>query len=104
MPKGTDLNINIFGLHHDERWWQDPEAFEPERWIGDPTGGDKTGGLAYMPFGSGPRFCLGYKLARETQHMLVSVRTIADHFRPAAARSCLLVLWLRAWGFQLPCA
>ena len=65
VPKGTEVNINITAVHHDERWWQDAEAFKPERWMGDPTGGDKSGGLAYLPFGSGPKFCAGYKLARK---------------------------------------
>ena len=50
-------------MHHDERWWQDAKAFKPERWIGDKTGGDRSGGLAYLPFGSGPRMCIGIKLA-----------------------------------------
>jgi len=53
----------VYTLHHDERWWQDAEAFKPERWIGDKTGGDRSGGLAYLPFGSGPKMCIGYKLA-----------------------------------------
>ena len=70
VPKGTDVNINIFAVHHDERWWQDAEAFKPERWISDATGGDKTGGLAYLPFGAGPKLCVGYKLAREIQQGL----------------------------------
>ena len=50
-------------MHHDERWWQDAEAFKPERWLGDKTGGDRSGGLAYLPFGAGPRMCIGIKLA-----------------------------------------
>ena len=50
-------------MQHDERYWQNAEAFRPERWIGDKTGGDRSGGLAYMPFGVGPRMCIGIKLA-----------------------------------------
>lgn len=50
-------------MQHDEQYWQDAEAFKPERWIGDKTGGDKSGGMAYMPFGLGPRMCIGIKLA-----------------------------------------
>ena len=57
--------MNLWAMQHDERYWQDAEAFKPERWLGDKTGGDRSGGLAYMPFGVGPRMCVGIKLARE---------------------------------------
>lgn len=57
------MHINLWGMQHDEKYWQDAEAFKPERWIGDKTGGDRSGGLAYMPFGVGPRMCIGIKLA-----------------------------------------
>ena len=63
VPKGTALHISIYSMHRDERWWEDPLAFKPERWVGDKTGGDRSGGLAYLPFGSGPKMCIGYKLA-----------------------------------------
>ena len=63
IPKGTVIHISIYAMHRDERWWQDAEQFKPERWVGDKTGGDKSGGLAYLPFGAGPRMCIGYKLA-----------------------------------------
>ena len=65
VPKGTGVHINLWAMQHDERYWQDPEVFKPERWLGDPRGGDKSGGLAYMPFGVGPRMCIGIKLARK---------------------------------------
>ena len=63
IPKGTVIHISIYAMHRDERWWQDAEQFKPERWVGDKTGGDRSGGLAYLPFGAGPRMCIGYKLA-----------------------------------------
>ena len=63
LPKGTGVHMNLWAMQHDERYWQDAEAFKPERWIGDKTGGDRSGGLAYMPFGVGPRMCIGIKLA-----------------------------------------
>ena len=57
----------MWGIHHDERWWQDAESFKPERWLDDKTGGDKSGGMAYMPFGLGPHNCVGMKLACKLQ-------------------------------------
>ena len=63
LHKGTGVHMNLWAMQHDERYWQDAEAFKPERWIGDKIGGDRSGGLAYMPFGVGPRMCIGIKLA-----------------------------------------
>ena len=63
VPKGTGIHINCWGMQRDPRYWEDAEAFKPERWLEDKAGGDRTGGLAYMPFGVGPRMCIGIKLA-----------------------------------------
>ena len=65
LPKGTPVHINLWAMQRDERHWPNAEAFKPERWLGDKTGGDRTGGMAYMPFGLGPRMCIGIKLARK---------------------------------------
>ena len=65
LPKNTPVHINLWAMQHDERYWQEAGAFKPERWLGDRTGGDRSGGMAYMPFGLGPRMCIGIKLARE---------------------------------------
>lgn len=44
-------------LHRDGRWFRDPDDFRPERW----TDGllDRLPRMAYMPFGGGPRICIG---------------------------------------------
>ena len=65
LPKNTPVHINLWAMQHNERYWQEAGAFKPERWLGDRTGGDRSGGMAYMPFGLGPRMCIGIKLARE---------------------------------------
>ena len=66
IPRGTPVQINLWALHRNEKYWQDAEAFKPERWLGDKTGGDKSGGMAYLPFGAGPRMCIGIKLAGDS--------------------------------------
>ncbi|DBA69441.1 TPA: hypothetical protein ACH3X2_012787 [Trebouxia sp. C0005] len=65
IPKGTPVSINVWAMQRDERYWQEAQAFKPERWLSSKTGGDRTGGMAYMPFGLGPRMCIGIKLALE---------------------------------------
>ena len=55
-------------IHHDARYWAEPESSLPERWLAAPSdplcpGGTKTGGAAWRPFEHGPRTCTGQSLA-----------------------------------------
>ena len=49
-------------VQSDPRWWDDPEEFQPERWLGD--GDPHSHEYAYFPFGGGPRHCIGMRFAR----------------------------------------
>lgn len=84
VPKDTVVHINLWGMQHDEQYWQDAEAFKPERWLGDKTGGDKSGGMAYMPFGLGPRMCIGIKLACESSLCTLAVMLLTCVFSSLA--------------------
>lgn len=62
-------NCNVWTLslaiHHDARYWVEPDKFLPERWLASPTDNlypGKTKG-AWRPFESGPRNCIGQSLA-----------------------------------------
>jgi cytochrome P450 len=61
IPSKTTIMIPVVSIHHDPRWWDRPNEFLPERWE------DKSGGarhrFAYLPFGMGPRVCLGEQFA-----------------------------------------
>lgn len=60
LPARTMFMVPVQLMHHDPRWFPDPHAFRPERFSEDapeiPRG-------AFMPFGTGPRVCLGQHLA-----------------------------------------
>jgi cytochrome P450 len=47
-------------MHHDARWFPEPQAFRPERFA---DGAPAIPRGAFMPFGTGPRVCLGQHLA-----------------------------------------
>ena len=68
------------GMHHDERYFKDPHAFKPERWV------DADGAVlepaAWMPFGAGPRRCPGERLAGE--------HTASVYYGYSGARSDML--------------
>jgi cytochrome P450 len=59
-PRTTVL-IPIHHIHHDERWWPDPETFDPTRFLGDAANDPPR--LAYLPFGGGRRICIGQSFA-----------------------------------------
>ena len=48
-------------MHRTERLWDNPNAFDPDRFIRQPE--LKAKGAAYMPFGAGPRICVGMAFA-----------------------------------------
>ena len=56
LPAGSVVVVSPWVLHHDERWWPDAHAFSPDRWLAaDP----ERPRHAYLPFGGGPRMCIG---------------------------------------------
>jgi cytochrome P450 len=58
---GTTVLIPIHHIHHDERWWPDPETFDPTRFLGDAANDPPRS--AYLPFGGGRRICIGQSFA-----------------------------------------
>ncbi|WP_348610497.1 cytochrome P450 [Halobaculum rarum] len=60
IPAGTNVSLPIWRLHRDPRWWDDPETFDPSRWIEDDPDRPE---YAYLPFGGGPRHCIGMRFA-----------------------------------------
>ena len=72
VRRGTQVYIAPWVLHRHRKHWQSPTAFIPDRFAGQ-TSPWTTGG-AYLPFGAGPRICIGAVFAMaEAQIMLASV-------------------------------
>lgn len=61
IPKGSIVYAFSYVTHRDERWFPDPEHFDPERFLGEKE--RKISPFAYFPFGAGPRACLGAQFA-----------------------------------------
>jgi cytochrome P450 len=59
IRRGTTVVIPIHHIHHDPRWWPDPETFDPNRFY-RPTDRPRS---AYLPFGGGRRICIGQSFA-----------------------------------------
>ncbi|KAF5351017.1 hypothetical protein D9756_008375 [Leucocoprinus leucothites] len=58
IPKGTDVHINVPGLHYNPKYWENPYEFKPDRFLNDDWNRD-----AFIPFSAGPRACLGRRFA-----------------------------------------
>lgn len=61
LPAGAQFLIPQWVPHRDERFWNDPETFDPDRWT---TSRDRPE-YAYFPFSGGPRSCIGNDFARQ---------------------------------------
>jgi len=53
VPAGTKITLSICGLHYNPRYWEDPYAFKPERFMGE------WNRDAFVPFSGGARACIG---------------------------------------------
>ncbi len=60
IPRGTVLMIAPWVLHRHRRLWRDPDAFDPSRFL---PGAPPPPRFAYLPFGAGPRVCVGAQFA-----------------------------------------
>ncbi|XP_006861309.1 PREDICTED: thromboxane-A synthase [Chrysochloris asiatica] len=60
IPAGTVLETAVGALHHDPEHWPEPEAFDPERFTAEARKRQRP--FTYLPFGAGPRSCLGVRL------------------------------------------
>jgi hypothetical protein len=79
IPQGAAVMVPILAIHEDPDLYQQPEQFQPERFVGD-----RPGTYTYLPFGAGAHRCLGARLA--TLEAKVLIRTLMQHrtFTPLA--------------------
>lgn len=64
IEKGTALIIPVLGIQNDPKYYANPEQFRPERFLKENTIGKSFVEMPYMPFGDGPRVCIGTRLAK----------------------------------------
>jgi len=80
IKKGTQVVVNILGIHYSPRHFPDPETFKPSRWDGSSIDPDAFGG-----FGLGPRACIGRKFS-------------------LAEATCFVAMLLRDWRVEVDLA
>ena len=70
IPKGALIMVNIRNIHRNPMYWDNPGKFDPNRMLGDAR--SQLPRLAFMPFGAGPRVCIGNHLAMNEALLLMA--------------------------------
>jgi cytochrome P450 len=77
IPKGAQILTSQWVVHHDPRWFPNPEGFDPDRWA--PERAKDLPRYAYFPFGGGPRVCIGNHFAMLEATLMLAI--IVSRFR-----------------------
>lgn len=70
IPKGTNVGFNFYNMCMSEKYFEEPRRFDPDRW--DRDAGKKFHPFSSVPFGYGPRSCIGKRLAEMELHLMLA--------------------------------
>ena len=70
IPKGGMVIIPIYSIHRDPRIWPNPEKYDPERFT--PEMKRSRDPYEYLPFGNGPRNCIGLRFAQMKMKLMLA--------------------------------
>ncbi|CAF1581794.1 unnamed protein product [Adineta ricciae] len=73
LKKGTDILVDIYGLHHSELYWSEPMKFDPSRFTGRHAD-------TLLPFSAGPRSCIGQNFAMLEAKVMLAMLVKHFHF------------------------
>jgi len=77
ITKGTQALIMPWTLHRHRQYWEKPDAFVPSRFL--PENRDKIGRFQYLPFGAGPRICIGASFS--IQEAIIALGHLLSRYR-----------------------
>lgn len=93
---GDTVMLPIYALHRNHRLWSDPDAFDPDRFA------DRKAirRYAYMPFGDGPRICIGASFALQEAVIILATLLARFQFDPVPGRDPkpVMIITLRPEG------
>jgi cytochrome P450 len=78
---GTEVWCHLYVLHRSPLLWDAPAAFDPDRFSPERSGGRHR--FAFLPFGAGPRICIGARFAMMEAKTLLASLIRAFRFEPA---------------------
>jgi cytochrome P450 len=93
---GDTVMIPIYVLHRNRLLWEDADAFRPDRF----SGGTPVDRYAYLPFGDGPRICIGAGFALQEAVIILATLLSRFHFRAVEGRQPkpVMIITLRPEG------
>ncbi len=98
IKAGDHLILNNYIMHRAERLWDNPHAFDPSRFLRDPA--LKAKGAPFMPFGAGPRICVGAAFA--IMEAMMALATLVRDYDITVPEACfprpLMTVTLRPEG------
>ena len=96
VRKGDTVILPIYALHRHHKLWVDPDRFDPARFA-DPKSIDR---FAYLPFGDGPRVCIGASFALQEAVIILATLLARFRFSQVAGRDPkpVMILTLRPEG------
>nr|WP_309085975.1 cytochrome P450 [Chelativorans sp.] len=77
IPKGAQVLVMPWTVHRHRKLWDDPEAYIPSRF--HPENRDRIGRFQYLPFGAGPRVCIGATFAM--QEAVIALAVLMSRYR-----------------------
>nr|XP_034828092.1 cytochrome P450 6B4-like isoform X2 [Maniola hyperantus] len=83
MKKGDRIHIPVYHIQRNPKYFPEPEVFRPERFFGEEKKNIKP--YTYMPFGEGPRTCIGMRFAKMPMH--AALLTIFKNYRVELAEN-----------------
>lgn len=82
LPKGTLVQVPVYAIHHDAEYFPNPEKFDPERFL--PENAGRIVPYSYLPFGAGPRNCIGMRFALLEAKLVLAEALLKYRFVPTS--------------------
>ncbi|XP_047569459.1 cytochrome P450 3A12 isoform X2 [Lutra lutra] len=98
IPKGTVVMVPVFTLHRDQDLWPEPEEFRPERF--SKKNKDSINPYTYLPFGTGPRNCIGMRFA--IMNMKLALVRVLQNFSFKPCKETQIPMKLSTQGLIQP--
>jgi cytochrome P450 family 6 len=80
IPQGATIDVSVYSLHHDPAYFPAPEKFDPERFSDENV--KSIVPFTYLPFGEGPRQCLGMRFGLMQSKMAIAKLVSSYAFSP----------------------
>lgn len=86
LPKRTHINLHIYDIHRNPKYFQDPEVFRPERFMSS----EKRHPYAFIPFSVGQRNCIGKSIFRGLKLFAINIYFLGQKFAILEIKTLLI--------------